>query len=112
MWTRTIQIVLTRLLHVTLTTLHQHLGLGEQLLRRKLDERADDRARQASGGGHSFRVKQQQQRFRQRRLSSSDGELMGLIEGGGSNFEDLSAFTSFFSSTNNKPIELEQQKAT
>jgi hypothetical protein len=31
-WVRTVEIIATRLLHVVLTTLHQHLGLGEELL--------------------------------------------------------------------------------
>ncbi|KAF7632793.1 hypothetical protein Mgra_00007782 [Meloidogyne graminicola] len=31
-WIRTIQIIATRLRHIVLTTLHQHLGLGEELI--------------------------------------------------------------------------------
>jgi hypothetical protein len=31
-WVRTVQIITTRLLHVVLTTLHQHFGLGEELM--------------------------------------------------------------------------------
>ncbi|KAL7078132.1 hypothetical protein ACQ4LE_002201 [Meloidogyne hapla] len=31
-WIRTIQIIATRLRHIVLTTLHQHLGLGEELV--------------------------------------------------------------------------------
>ncbi|CAB3402925.1 unnamed protein product [Caenorhabditis bovis] len=33
-WIRPIQIVITRLLHVTLTTLHQYMGLSSELMRR------------------------------------------------------------------------------
>lgn len=33
-WIRPIQIAITRLLHVTMTTLHQYLGLRSELLRR------------------------------------------------------------------------------
>jgi hypothetical protein len=31
-WVRTVQVIATRLLHVVLTTLHQHFGLGEELM--------------------------------------------------------------------------------
>lgn len=34
LWVRTLQIIITRLLHVTLTPLHQYLGLGEELFKR------------------------------------------------------------------------------
>ncbi|MFH4983033.1 hypothetical protein AB6A40_009742 [Gnathostoma spinigerum] len=47
-WVRPIQIVMTRLLHVTLTTLHEYLGLSVELLRRRADEKrmlTDDRHR-------------------------------------------------------------------
>lgn len=33
-WTRPIQIVITRLLHVTMTTLHQYMGLSSELMKR------------------------------------------------------------------------------
>ncbi|KAI6202346.1 hypothetical protein M3Y96_00938500 [Aphelenchoides besseyi] len=73
LWTRTIQIILVRLLHVALTTLHQHLGLGEKLLKRKLDDKFDDRTRHVSG--HSMRIHGKAPRSRQRRLSSSDAHM-------------------------------------
>ncbi|UMM24809.1 hypothetical protein L5515_004871 [Caenorhabditis briggsae] len=44
-WIRPIQIVITRLLHVTLTTLHQYMGLSSELMRRRRD---DDRVRNGS----------------------------------------------------------------
>ncbi|KAF1761098.1 hypothetical protein GCK72_009352 [Caenorhabditis remanei] len=44
-WIRPIQIVITRLLHVTLTTLHQYMGLSSELMRRRRD---DDRGRNGS----------------------------------------------------------------
>lgn len=44
-WIRPIQIVITRLLHVTLTTLHQYMGLSSELMRRRRD---DDRHRNGS----------------------------------------------------------------
>lgn len=70
-WTRPIQIILTRMLHVTLTTLHNQMGLGEQLLKKKFEE---DRMRQVSG--HSMRLHGGRPgKLRQRRLSSSDGKL-------------------------------------
>lgn len=34
LWSRPIQIVVTRLLHVTLTTLHQYFGLSGELLKK------------------------------------------------------------------------------
>jgi hypothetical protein len=62
------------MLHVTLTTLHNQLDLGEQLLKKKLEERQDDRTRQISG--HSMRLHGGRPgRTRQRRLSSSDGKF-------------------------------------
>ncbi|VDK77114.1 unnamed protein product [Litomosoides sigmodontis] len=50
-WVRPIQIVLTRLLHVTLTTLHQYLGLSVELAKKRPDERRniDERHRHQSG---------------------------------------------------------------
>uniref|UniRef100_A0A915CP12 Cyclic nucleotide-binding domain-containing protein n=1 Tax=Ditylenchus dipsaci TaxID=166011 RepID=A0A915CP12_9BILA len=54
-WVRPIQIIVTRLLHVTMTTLHEHLGLGEELLKSRLDEKSfDDRHRNISG--HSMKL--------------------------------------------------------
>lgn len=74
LWIRPIQIILTRMLQVTLSTLHHQMGLGEQLLKKKLEERQDERTRQVSG--HSMRLHGGRPgRMRQRRLSSSDGEF-------------------------------------
>uniref|UniRef100_A0AC35TVI7 Swiss cheese n=1 Tax=Rhabditophanes sp. KR3021 TaxID=114890 RepID=A0AC35TVI7_9BILA len=39
MWVRPIQIVCTRLLHVTMTTLHQYLGLSEELMKLSIDNK-------------------------------------------------------------------------
>nr|CDJ86549.1 Cyclic nucleotide-binding domain containing protein [Haemonchus contortus] len=49
-WMRPIQIVLTRLLHVTMTTLHQYMGLTHELMKRRRDTAGpEDRTRQTSG---------------------------------------------------------------
>ncbi|PAV56063.1 hypothetical protein WR25_01100 [Diploscapter pachys] len=49
-WIRPIQIVITRLLHVTMTTLHQYMGLSSELMRRRRDEiRMEERVRHSSG---------------------------------------------------------------
>jgi hypothetical protein len=78
LWIRPIQVVLTRLLHVTMTTLHEHLGLGKELMKRRVGGETvsvagggplDDRQRNTSG--HSFRASGRY-KSRQRRLSSSD----------------------------------------
>ncbi|CAD5217297.1 unnamed protein product [Bursaphelenchus okinawaensis] len=71
-WTRPIQIICTRLLQVTLTTLNQHLGLGEELLKRRLDDKFDDRHRHVSG--QSVRGNKNRPQLRQRRMSSSDDQ--------------------------------------
>ena len=72
-WCRPIQIIMTRLLHVTMTTLHQYLGLGEELIKKQLDERPlDEKHRNVSG--HSMRITAGRLRPRQRRLSSSDAK--------------------------------------
>ncbi|CAD5222713.1 unnamed protein product [Bursaphelenchus xylophilus] len=71
-WTRPIQIICTRLLQVTLTTLNQHLGLGEELMKRKLDDKFDDRGRHISG--QSVRGNKHRPQLRQRRMSSSDDQ--------------------------------------
>uniref|UniRef100_A0A7E4V292 Neuropathy target esterase sws n=1 Tax=Panagrellus redivivus TaxID=6233 RepID=A0A7E4V292_PANRE len=69
-WARPVQIVITKLLHVTMTTLHQYLGLGEELIKKRLDDRPlDEKHRNISG--HSMRLTGRS-RPRQRRLSSSD----------------------------------------
>jgi len=75
-WIRPIQITVTRLLHVTMTTLHQHLGLGEELLRRRVDDRQGvgdptQEFRNRNASGHSMKVVGKF-RPRHRRLSSSD----------------------------------------
>uniref|UniRef100_A0A914WFW7 lysophospholipase n=1 Tax=Plectus sambesii TaxID=2011161 RepID=A0A914WFW7_9BILA len=78
-WMRPIQIVITRLLHVTMTTLHQYLGLSRELTKPRLEDSkrpqiAPERARNPSGlsAGHG-RTAALPQRLRQRRLSSNDG---------------------------------------
>lgn len=48
-WMRPIQIVLTRLLHVTMATLHQYMGLSAELMKRRCDFVLDDRSRHPSG---------------------------------------------------------------
>ncbi|TKR68373.1 hypothetical protein L596_024363 [Steinernema carpocapsae] len=50
-WARPIQIIITRLLHVTMTTLHQYLGLSSELTKRMSDEKRSetDRLRHTSG---------------------------------------------------------------
>ncbi|EFO23887.2 hypothetical protein LOAG_04599 [Loa loa] len=72
-WVRPIQIVLTRLLHVTLTTLHQYLGLSIELAKKRSDERRniDERHRHSSGITCSIRL-QSKMRPRPHRLSSND----------------------------------------
>ncbi|VDM09422.1 unnamed protein product [Wuchereria bancrofti] len=72
-WVRPIQIVLTRLLHVTLTTLHQYLGLSIELVKKRPDERRnmDDRHRHPSGITCSNRL-QGKMRSRTHRLNSID----------------------------------------
>ncbi|VDL62629.1 unnamed protein product [Nippostrongylus brasiliensis] len=52
-WMRPIQIVLTRLLHVTMTTLHQYMGLTSELMKRRRNAGPDDRVRHASGPGRT-----------------------------------------------------------
>ncbi|VDK77344.1 unnamed protein product, partial [Onchocerca ochengi] len=68
-WVRPIQIVLTRLLHVTLTTLHQYLGLTTELAKQRSDEKRniDERRRHPS----SIRL-QGKMKPRIHRLNSSD----------------------------------------
>uniref|UniRef100_F1KRB4 NTE family protein n=2 Tax=Ascaris TaxID=6251 RepID=F1KRB4_ASCSU len=60
LWSRPIQIVVTRLLHVTLTTLHQYFGLSGELLKKRVDDRrsGEERNRHPSGSHGSFRHKQ------------------------------------------------------
>ncbi|KAK6102324.1 Cyclic nucleotide-binding domain family protein [Brugia pahangi] len=72
-WVRPIQIVLTRLLHVTLTTLHQYLGLSIELVKKRPDEKRnmDERHRHLSGITSSNRL-QGKIRSRTHRLNSID----------------------------------------
>ncbi|CAG9533229.1 unnamed protein product [Cercopithifilaria johnstoni] len=72
-WVRPIQIVLTRLLHVTLTTLHQYLGLNIELAKKRSDERRtmDERHRHQFGTSFSARP-QAKMRPRAHRLNSID----------------------------------------
>lgn len=72
-WCRPIQIIMTRLLHVTMTTLHQYLGLGEELIKKRMDERVFDE-KQRNFSVHSMRITAGRLRPRQRRLSSSDAK--------------------------------------
>uniref|UniRef100_A0A914EL40 Uncharacterized protein n=1 Tax=Acrobeloides nanus TaxID=290746 RepID=A0A914EL40_9BILA len=69
-WIRTIQIIITRLLHVTMTTLHQYLGLSEELIKIRLDGRTfEERHRNVSGSV-------QKSRPRPKRMHSiNDSEL-------------------------------------
>uniref|UniRef100_A0AC34Q9K7 Uncharacterized protein n=1 Tax=Panagrolaimus sp. JU765 TaxID=591449 RepID=A0AC34Q9K7_9BILA len=69
LWCRPIQIIMSRLLHVTMTTLHQYLGIGEEMVRKRLDERQVDEKRHSMG--HSVRLVGLA-RPKQRRASSSD----------------------------------------
>ncbi|VDM54810.1 unnamed protein product [Angiostrongylus costaricensis] len=48
-WMRPVQVVLTRLLHVTMATLHQYMGLSAELMKRRCDVGLDDRSRYPSG---------------------------------------------------------------
>ncbi|VDK48930.1 unnamed protein product, partial [Anisakis simplex] len=70
-WTRPIQIAITRLLHVTLTTLHQYFGLSDELFKKRVDDKrsGEERARQPSGNIGSIRRKQ---RPRQRQSSCEE----------------------------------------
>uniref|UniRef100_A0A914XUJ3 Uncharacterized protein n=1 Tax=Panagrolaimus superbus TaxID=310955 RepID=A0A914XUJ3_9BILA len=72
-WCRPIQIIMTRLLHVTMTTLHQYLGLGEELIKKRMEERVFDE-KQRNFSVHSMRITAGRLRPRQRRLSSSDAK--------------------------------------
>ncbi|KAJ1371191.1 hypothetical protein KIN20_033094 [Parelaphostrongylus tenuis] len=47
-WMRPIQIILTRLLHVTMVTLHQYMGLSAELMKRRCEVALDDRSRHPS----------------------------------------------------------------
>ncbi|VDM74148.1 unnamed protein product [Strongylus vulgaris] len=74
---RPIQIVITRLLHVTMTTLHQYMGLSVELMKRRRDNAMDDRARHTSGpvrpGPPLLPVAQK--KIKDPRMSSSDDSV-------------------------------------
>ncbi|VDN04401.1 unnamed protein product [Thelazia callipaeda] len=74
LWVRPIQIVLTRLLHVTLTTLHQYLGLSTELAKRRLEEKRniDERHRNAPVNNNAIRLQNKVGRPRLHRLNSVD----------------------------------------
>ncbi|KAK6054394.1 cyclic nucleotide-binding domain protein, partial [Cooperia oncophora] len=77
-WMRPIQIVLTRLLHVTMTTLHQYMGLSQELMKRRRDAAGpDDRTRHTSGPVRSTQSAitsshTGHKKIKEPRLSSSD----------------------------------------
>ncbi|KAK6014587.1 cyclic nucleotide-binding domain protein, partial [Ostertagia ostertagi] len=77
-WMRPIQIVLTRLLHVTMTTLHQYMGLSQELMKRRRDTAGpEDRARHPSGPVRSTQTAitsshTGHKKIKEPRLSSSD----------------------------------------
>ncbi|KAH7728251.1 cyclic nucleotide-binding domain protein [Aphelenchoides avenae] len=76
-WSRPIIIILTRLLHVTLTTLHQYLGLGEELFKRRTEDKPfDDHERHSSG--YSMRLLSPKSKAQPRPSTSVDNrnELM------------------------------------
>ncbi|KHJ86160.1 hypothetical protein OESDEN_14098 [Oesophagostomum dentatum] len=75
LWMRPIQIVITRLLHVTMTTLHQYMGLSAELMKRRRDvPPIDDRARHTSGPARTGQtiLPAVQKKLKEPRVSSSD----------------------------------------
>ncbi|KAE9551779.1 hypothetical protein FO519_005016 [Halicephalobus sp. NKZ332] len=99
LWCRPVQIILSRLLHVTMTTLHHYLGIGEELVKKRIDEPTlDEKHRNISG--HSMRL-MGHSRPKQRRLSSSDSvnEFVAIAtrwysEALGLSFSDAQTFLS------------------
>ncbi|WKY03061.1 hypothetical protein Q1695_016393 [Nippostrongylus brasiliensis] len=72
-WMRPIQIVLTRLLHVTMTTLHQYMGLTSELMKRRRNAGPDDRVRHASGPGRTpSAITSNHKKIKESRLSTTD----------------------------------------
>ncbi|KAK0417628.1 hypothetical protein QR680_013118 [Steinernema hermaphroditum] len=73
-WARPIQIVITRLLHVTMTTLHQYLGLSSELTKRISDDKRseNDRLRHTSGQSLSQRLSTKLTKARTTRINSVD----------------------------------------
>ncbi|KAL6725502.1 hypothetical protein Aduo_007550 [Ancylostoma duodenale] len=80
-WMRPIQIVVTRLLHVTMTTLHQYMGLSAELMKRRRDTGVDERARHTSGPGRTPQagLPAVQKKLKESRLSSSDDGIDQLV---------------------------------
>ncbi|VDO70653.1 unnamed protein product [Haemonchus placei] len=60
-WMRPIQIVLTRLLHVTMTTLHQYMGLTHELMKRVSD--SNDYAPIGTASSHAIHKKPKEPRL-------------------------------------------------
>uniref|UniRef100_A0A0K0F7K1 Neuropathy target esterase sws (inferred by orthology to a D. melanogaster protein) n=1 Tax=Strongyloides venezuelensis TaxID=75913 RepID=A0A0K0F7K1_STRVS len=72
-WIRPIQIIVTRLLHVTMTTLHQYLGLTEELMKnRSGEDRITEKEKKLYRFGSSIRVTKNNARNKMRRLFSYD----------------------------------------
>ncbi|CEF67820.1 Neuropathy target esterase sws [Strongyloides ratti] len=72
-WIRPIQIIVTRLLHVTMTTLHHYLGLTEELMKsRSIDENLTEKEKKFHRFGNSIRVTKSNTRNKMRRLFSYD----------------------------------------
>ncbi|CAD6188466.1 unnamed protein product [Caenorhabditis auriculariae] len=69
-WIRPIQIVITRLLHVTLTTLHQYMGLSSELMKRWREENAQ-KVRHGSG---SIKLPLGQGKKKERWFNPNDSE--------------------------------------
>ncbi|EYC02786.1 hypothetical protein Y032_0098g3120 [Ancylostoma ceylanicum] len=80
-WMRPIQIVVTRLLHVTMTTLHQYMGLSAELMKRRRDTALDERTRHTSGPGRTApaALPAVQKKLKESRLSSSDDGIDQLV---------------------------------
>uniref|UniRef100_A0A0N4ZFK1 Neuropathy target esterase sws n=1 Tax=Parastrongyloides trichosuri TaxID=131310 RepID=A0A0N4ZFK1_PARTI len=73
-WVRPIQIVVTRLLHVTMTTLHYYLGLSEELMKSRIheDNKTSEKEKKLNRFGSSIRITKSNPRGRMRRLFSYD----------------------------------------
>ncbi|KJH48312.1 cyclic nucleotide-binding domain protein [Dictyocaulus viviparus] len=80
-WMRPIQIILTRLHHVTMTTLHQYMGLSAELMKRRCDVGLEDRTYHHINGpsrpvpGLALSHK----KAKELRISSTDGDTAEQI---------------------------------
>ncbi|CAI4230346.1 unnamed protein product [Auanema sp. JU1783] len=76
-WTRPIQIVITRLLHVTMTTLHQYMGLSSELMKRRRDMNVDDKMRQMSGASLKAAASIKKNRHQSTEVDQADMQALG-----------------------------------